>query len=182
MKFPDNSLTLKNFKFPWHFPDAYVPWRGSNSIPFILGDLLNEGKKWNSKELLYVHLFLSQWVTATDKFGYKFLAACQYGITTFGLQVDHCTEFWYCKWCLSRVATYHSLQNFLTFPWFFLDILRFSIPSQCSAEAAFLRHCPIKFWKWRSQNCPRGTSGAHWFWPVAGLWVRWLCGKFPCQK
>ena len=27
IKFPDNSLTLKNFKFPWHFPDAYEPCR-----------------------------------------------------------------------------------------------------------------------------------------------------------
>ena len=27
MKFPDNSLTLKKFKIPWHFPDAYEPWK-----------------------------------------------------------------------------------------------------------------------------------------------------------
>ena len=26
MKFPDNSLTLKKFKIPWHFPDAYQSW------------------------------------------------------------------------------------------------------------------------------------------------------------
>ena len=26
VKFPDNSLTLRNFISPWHFPDGYEPW------------------------------------------------------------------------------------------------------------------------------------------------------------
>ena len=26
VKFPDNSLTLRNFISPWHFPDSYEPW------------------------------------------------------------------------------------------------------------------------------------------------------------
>ena len=26
MEFPDNSITLKKFKIPWHFPIAYEPW------------------------------------------------------------------------------------------------------------------------------------------------------------
>ena len=26
MKFSDNSPTLKKYKIPWHFPDAYEPW------------------------------------------------------------------------------------------------------------------------------------------------------------
>ena len=34
-----------------------------------------------------------------------------------------------------------------------------------------------KFWKWRSQNCPHGTSGAHWLLACSGLWVGKLSGK-----
>ena len=33
-----------------------------------------------------------------------------------------------------RAATYHPLQNSLTFPWFFPDILQFSIPSDKSKK------------------------------------------------
>ena len=37
MKFPDNSLTMKNFKFHWHFPDAYEPCTSSfDVVPYIL--------------------------------------------------------------------------------------------------------------------------------------------------
>ena len=35
---------------------------------------------------------------------------------------------------------------------------------------ALLSH---KFWKWRSQNWPCGTSGAYWFWPGAGCYDIW---------
>ena len=51
MKFPDNSLILKKFEIPWHFPDVYEPcflWKSAlnpeiwaeNSENFnIIGDV-----------------------------------------------------------------------------------------------------------------------------------------------
>ena len=32
VKFPDNSLTLRNFISPWHFPDGYEPWNGTDCL------------------------------------------------------------------------------------------------------------------------------------------------------
>ena len=44
VKFPDNSLTLRNLISPWHFPDGYEPWGGlSHQEKNIILQEINQG-------------------------------------------------------------------------------------------------------------------------------------------
>ena len=45
----------------------------------------------------------------------------------------------------------------------------FSINTQCSAEAAFLRHCPTNFENDAAKTVPAGHLAHTDFWPGAGL-------------
>ena len=143
------------------FPDLHEIARLKHSTPSCI-------QRWNGN-------FFQSWRRLNYEICGKHCWPCHSSplrwMTLFPLGCDHI--FLLCK-PVNNVVDEH--RRFCLLNWF--CEIPYCRVGQCSAEAAFLRHCRTKFWIWRSQNCPRGTSGAHWFWTLGPL-ALW---KIPIPK